>query len=201
MLCRPAFKTDCRAGIAGPIPKGRQPAAGVIHQIFQIIQCTATGLKTPQQRLSTILSLERMAEHNMAVAQGCAVFGKFFKAKDHRVIRGVWPSVFRRDAASDSVVSFKVNRALGAFFDGDLKARLSQGFCPVRGQPDPCFVWPLFGPYPEMCHNVLILFAETSLAGIAPFLKIGFCISAVGMIEMRHSVELGQCQVGSQWLP
>ena len=105
LLRHPAFKTDGRPRITGPIPKGRQPAGQCRPpDTPNHNKCATTGLKTPQQRLSVMLALERMAKHNVAVAQGSFVFWQLFEAKDHRVIRGVWPSVFRRDGASGSAV-------------------------------------------------------------------------------------------------
>ena len=69
LLRLPAFQRDSRSGIARPIAKGGDAAAGVVQQVFQIVQRAAALAEPLQQGPARRLPLEGMAEHDVPVAQ------------------------------------------------------------------------------------------------------------------------------------
>ncbi len=95
LLRRPALERHRRPGITGPIAKSGHTTPGLIHQIFKVIQCAATSLKTLEQRNTRVLSFESMAKHDVAMRQRRAVFWQLFKAEDNGVLGGLRPAVLR----------------------------------------------------------------------------------------------------------
>ena len=100
LLCGPAFQRDRRTRIAGPIAESSNPAAVFLDQIFQIVKRTAALAEPAQELLAGVLSLEGMAEHDVAMRQGGAILGQLFETKDDRVPGRFRPAVFRRDLAT-----------------------------------------------------------------------------------------------------
>jgi hypothetical protein len=85
LLGSPAFERDRRTGKARPIAEGRDAAAILIDEVFQIIQRAAARLEPLQQLAPRGLALVGMAEHDVAVGQGGAVLGQFLEPEDDGV--------------------------------------------------------------------------------------------------------------------
>ena len=85
LLGGPGFEGDGCTCISGPVAKGRDTAAGFVHQIFKIIKGATTGLEAFQQRLARVLPLEGVPEHDVPMWQSSSIFGQFLEAKDDRI--------------------------------------------------------------------------------------------------------------------
>ena len=102
-----------------------------------------------------------MAEHDVPVAQRCAVLGKFLEAEDQRVLWRVDPTAFGRDGAACGVIGLQRDRALAAVFYRHGKAPGHQRLDPFGRQAGAFLIGALLGAQPDMGHSIPI--ARTAL--------------------------------------
>ena len=153
MLRRPCFQRDRSTGITCPIAERSDTATIFIHEIFQIIKRAAPGLETFQQCTARVLPLIGVAEHDVAMGQGCSVLWQFLEAEYDRIQRRVGPGILSRDLATGILVAVNRNGANRTFLDRYADARRNQRSGAFGGQAYPFLVRALFCADPEMCHS------------------------------------------------
>ena len=89
-----------------------------------------------------------MAEHDVRMRQGRAVFGQFLEAKDHRIARGLGPAMGRNDLAPRPRIGGGGDHAAVTVFDAHLRAGCDQRGGPFGRQPGAGLIVALLGAEP-----------------------------------------------------
>jgi hypothetical protein len=107
-----------RTDVPRPVAERRQPPAGVVGQVLQVEQHTATGVEPAQQPFRALLPLVGVPEEHVPVPQRGWIFRQLLQPDDHGVPRRVDPAaLLGHGAARGGVVLDRVH-ALRGPFDG-----------------------------------------------------------------------------------
>ncbi len=93
-----------RAQVARPEAERGEAAAVVVHQVFEVEQCSAAGREPAQQVARIGLALVGVPEEDMTVGQLARLVREFLQAEDHRVLRRRHPRARRSHAGADRLV-------------------------------------------------------------------------------------------------